>query len=96
MSGLDRERIVYSIAPVGVAQAAFDVAWQYAQERSQFGMPIVGFQMVQSTLAQIATEIQAARVLSYWGRGQGRTRQARPVGSQLRQAVLRASGRPVR
>jgi isovaleryl-CoA dehydrogenase len=66
MSGLDRERIVYSIAPVGVAQAAFDVAWQYAQERSQFGMPIVGFQMVQSTLAQIATEIQAARVLSYW------------------------------
>jgi isovaleryl-CoA dehydrogenase len=66
MSGLDRERIVYSIAPVGVAQAAFDLAWQYASGRAQFGRPIIGFQMVQSTLAQIAAEIQAARVLSYW------------------------------
>ncbi len=66
MSGLDRERIVYSIAPIGVAQAALDLAWQYAATRVQFGRPIIGFQMVQSTLAQIATEIQAARVLSYW------------------------------
>jgi len=66
MSGLDRERIVYSIAPIGVAQAALDLAFAYAMQRVQFGGPIIGFQMVQSTLAQIATEIQAARVLSYW------------------------------
>ena len=66
MSGLDRERIVYSIAPIGVGQAAFDLAYKYAMQRVQFGGPIISFQMVQSTLAQIATEVQAARVLAYW------------------------------
>ena len=66
MSGLDRERIVYSIAPVGVAQGAFDLAYKYATERVQFGSPIIGFQMIQSDLADIAANIQAARVLSYW------------------------------
>ncbi len=66
MSGLDRERIVYSIAPIGVAQAAFDVAFKYATERKQFGAPIVSFQMIQEMLADMATDIQAGRVLSYW------------------------------
>ncbi|MEW6264551.1 MAG: acyl-CoA dehydrogenase family protein [Thermodesulfobacteriota bacterium] len=66
MSGLDRERIVYSIAPIGVAQAAFDVAFKYARERVQFGGPIINFQMVQATLAEMATLIQAGRVLAYW------------------------------
>lgn len=66
MSGLDRERIVYSIAPIGVAQAAFDEAWKYAQERVQFGQPIIGFQMIQDTLADVATKIQAGRTLCYW------------------------------
>ena len=66
MSGLDRERIVYSIAPIGVAQAAFDEAFKYSSERVQFGSPILGFQMVQSTLADIAASIQAARLLCYW------------------------------
>ncbi|MBU0513443.1 MAG: acyl-CoA dehydrogenase family protein [Proteobacteria bacterium] len=75
MSGLDRERIVYSIAPVGVAQAALDLAFAYARQRVQFGGPIIGFQMVQSTLAQIATEVQAARVLSYWAAARADTGQ---------------------
>ena len=66
MSGLDRERIVYSMAPIGVAQAAFDAAYKYANERQQFGAPIISFQMVQATLAEIAASIQAGRVLSYW------------------------------
>ena len=66
MSGLDRERIVYSAAPVGVAQGAFDLAWQYASERVQFNTPIIGFQMIQDVLAQLAMEIQAARLMSYW------------------------------
>jgi isovaleryl-CoA dehydrogenase len=66
MSGLDRERILWSIAPIGVAQGAFDLAWRYARERVQFGQPIVQFQMVQDILAGIATDIQAGRVLSYW------------------------------
>lgn len=66
MGGLDRERILWSVAPIGVAQGAFDLALKYASERVQFGKPIVQFQMIQEILADIATEIQAGRVLSYW------------------------------
>ena len=66
MSGLDRERILWSIAPIGVAQGAFDLAFRYARERVQFGQPIVQFQMIQDIIAGIATDIQAGRVLSYW------------------------------
>jgi isovaleryl-CoA dehydrogenase len=66
MSGLDRERILWSIAPVGVAQGAFDLAFKYANERIQFGAPIISFQMMQDLLSQMATEIQAARLMSYW------------------------------
>jgi len=66
MSGLDRERIVYSIAPIGVAQGAFDVAFRYARERVQFGSPIINFQMIQEMVADMATDIQAGRILAYW------------------------------
>jgi isovaleryl-CoA dehydrogenase len=66
MSGLDRERIVYSIAPIGLAQAAFDAAFRYASERVQFGVPILSFQMIQDMVAQMATDIQTGRILAYW------------------------------
>ena len=66
MSGLDRERIVFSVAPIGVAQAAFELAFKYASERVQFGSPIIHFQMIQEILADMATEIQTARILAYW------------------------------
>jgi len=66
MSGLDRERIVFSMAPIGGAQAAFDLAYRYAQERVQFGAPIISFQAMQEILAEIATEVQAARLMAYW------------------------------
>ena len=66
MSGLDRERIVYSAAPVGVAQGAFDVAFKYVRERVQFGSAIVTFQMIQDMLAEMATDIQAGRLMTHW------------------------------
>jgi isovaleryl-CoA dehydrogenase len=66
MSGLDRERILWSIGPIGAAQGAFDLAFKYAKERVQFGQPIISFQMMQEILADLATEIQAGRVLAYW------------------------------
>ncbi len=66
MNGLDRERIIYSITPIGVAQGAFDIALKYASERVQFGTAIINFQMIQDMLADMATELQAARLLSYW------------------------------
>jgi len=66
MNGLDRERIVYSLAPIGVAQGAFNEALKYASERKQFGAPIITFQMVQEMIAEMATEIQTGRVIAYW------------------------------
>jgi isovaleryl-CoA dehydrogenase len=66
MNGLDRERIVYSITPVGVAQGAFDVAFKYASERVQFGTAIINFQMIQEMIAEMATDLNAARIVSYW------------------------------
>lgn len=66
MSGLDRERILYAAAPVGVAQGAFDAAFRYACERKQFGTAIIGFQMIQALVAEMAADIQAARLLAYW------------------------------
>jgi isovaleryl-CoA dehydrogenase len=66
MNGLDRERIVYSITPIGVAQGAFDVAFKYASERVQFGTPIINFQMIQEMIAEMATDLNAGRIVSYW------------------------------
>src|SRR5205814_1593618 len=50
---------------VGIAQAAYDVARVYAKEREQFGRPIAEFQAIQHKLANMATEIDAARLLAY-------------------------------
>ncbi len=66
MNGLDRERIVYSICPVGVAQGAFDVAFKYASDRVQFGTAIINFQMIQEMIAEMATDLNAGRIVSYW------------------------------
>lgn len=51
---------------VGVAQAALDLALKYAKERHAFGRPIADFQAIQLKLATVATEIQAARLLTRW------------------------------
>lgn len=66
MNGLDRERIVYSVCPIGVAQGAFDVAFKYAMERVQFGAPIISFQMIQEMIADMATDINTGRIVAYW------------------------------
>ncbi len=50
---------------VGIAQGAFDVALKYIKERKQFGKPIAAFQHTQFKIAELATRIQAARLLAY-------------------------------
>jgi len=50
---------------VGVAQGAFEESFSFARQRVQFGHPIVSFQAVQHMLADMATEIEAARALVY-------------------------------
>jgi alkylation response protein AidB-like acyl-CoA dehydrogenase len=75
MTTLDGGRIGIAAQALGIAQAAYDVAHAYARERRQFGKRISEFQAIQWKLADMATEIEAARLLVYraaWLREQGR------------------------
>ncbi len=65
MSGLETGRINVAARAVGVAQAAFDAAIRYAQQRESFGKPIAEHQAIQLMLANMATKVQAARLLTY-------------------------------
>ena len=62
---LDGGRIAVAAQAVGIAQAALDLATRYAGERHAFGRPIGGFQAIQHKLADMQTEIEAARALTY-------------------------------
>ena len=62
---LDGGRISVAAMGLGLAQGAYDLALAYAKEREQFGQPIVRFQAIQFQLADMATEIEAARALVY-------------------------------
>jgi len=75
MSTLDGGRIGIAAQALGIAQAAYDAARAYALERKQFGQRIADFQAIQWKLADMATEIDAARLLVYraaWLKQQGR------------------------
>ena len=65
MSGLEGGRINVAARAVGVATAAFDAAIKYAQQRESFGQPIAQHQAIQLKLAEMATNIEAARLLTY-------------------------------
>ena len=64
-SSLNQTRLSAAAGGVGVAQACLDAAIKYCNERKQFGKPIGQFQMNQDMIAQMATEIEAARLLVY-------------------------------
>jgi alkylation response protein AidB-like acyl-CoA dehydrogenase len=75
MATLDGGRIGIAAQAVGIAQAAFEVACEYAKERRTFGKPIAEHQAIQWKLADMATELDAARLLTYraaWLKEQGR------------------------
>jgi alkylation response protein AidB-like acyl-CoA dehydrogenase len=89
MATLDGGRIGIAAQAVGIAQAAFDAARGYALERRQFGRRIAEFQAIQWKLADMATEIDAARLLVHraaWLKEQGR-----PHGEEGAKAKLFAS-----
>ena len=72
---LDGGRISVAAMAVGLAQGAYELAYAYAKERHQFGRPIASFQGVQFKLADMATEIEAARQLvrrAAWLKDRGR------------------------
>jgi len=65
MNVLDGGRISIAALAVGIAQGAYEAALKYARERHQFGRAIAEFQAIQFKLADMATEIEAARLLTY-------------------------------
>jgi isovaleryl-CoA dehydrogenase len=65
MSGLDYERAVLAGGPLGIMAACLDVVLPYVHERRQFGQPIGEFQLVQGTLADMYTTLNAARAYVY-------------------------------
>jgi butyryl-CoA dehydrogenase len=65
MSGLDSGRIGIAAQSLGVAQAAFDAAVKYATKRRQFGVPIIKHQAIRFQIADMATQIEAARQLVF-------------------------------
>jgi len=65
LDALDVSRVTVGAEAVGISQAAFEAALNYARERQQFGQPIANFQAIQWMLADMATQIDAARLLTY-------------------------------
>ena len=81
MSGLDSGRIGIAAQSLGVAQAAFDAAVKYAKKRKQFGMAVTKHQAIRFQIADMATQIEAARQLVFSAastkdRGENYTREA--------------------
>ena len=66
MAGLNVERLILAATMLGIGERAFDDALSYVKERRQFGRPIGSFQALQHRLADLATELEAARLLTYW------------------------------
>ena len=66
LSALEFGRVNIAGRAVGVAQASLDRALAYAKQRHAFGQPIGDFQAIQLKLADMATEVQAARLLTWW------------------------------
>ncbi len=65
MQGYEVARIQFAFRATGVARAAYEAALRYAQERMQFGRPIAQFQAIRFKLADMATELEAARQLAF-------------------------------
>ncbi len=65
MAGLDGGRLNVGACSLGGAQACLDMATQYLKERTQFGKPLASFQALQFRLADMVTELEAARLLLY-------------------------------
>ncbi len=75
METFESARIQTAARAIGVAQSALDVGMRYAQDRKQFGKPLIAFPRVSGKLAMMAVEIMVARQLTYfsaWEKDQGR------------------------
>lgn len=62
---LDQIRVMTGALSIGLARAALDSSVRYAQDREAFGQPIIKFQAIQHKLAEMATRLEASRMLVY-------------------------------
>ena len=97
MAVLDAGRIGIAALAVGLAQGAFDAARRHAAARTQFGRPLASFQAIQWKLADMATGIDAARLLTYRAayledRGQPTTRESSMAKLYASEVAVRAAG----
>jgi len=63
--GLDVEKIEVAAMALGIARAAVDDAWEYSQQREQFGKPICTLQSIRHMLAEVKTQLEACRLVTY-------------------------------
>jgi len=89
LAALDTGRIGIAAQALGIAQGAFDEAVKYAKERQQFKKPIATFQTIQNYLADMATEIDAGRLLLY--RACALKDEGKPFGKEAAMAKLYCS-----
>ncbi len=94
MSGLDIERAYYAVSAVGGLEAALEISLNYARQREQFGQPIANFQLIQAKLADMYTDLEAARHMAH--RALWLAQQGKRVSKEAAAALLfvaRASSR---
>jgi alkylation response protein AidB-like acyl-CoA dehydrogenase len=94
MTALDKGRMSVAAGCVGIAQGCLDAAVRYAAERTQFGKPIAGYQLVQQLLTRIAVDTAAARLLTW--RVADLIERGLPFGTEASMAKLFASEAAVR
>ena len=93
LATLDHSRIGIAAQSVGIHQRALELAVQYAKDRRQFGVPIAKHQAVQFKIAQIATELAAARALTYAAAALDHTPQAGRLAAQAKLYASEAANR---
>jgi isovaleryl-CoA dehydrogenase len=86
MHGLDSERAFLAGEPLGLAEEALELSVAYAKERRQFGEPIGNFQLIQAKLADMYTQVEAARWLVYRTAALADT--GRPIHKEAAAAIL--------
>ncbi len=90
LSALEWGRVNIAARSVGIAQRAYDEALGYSKQRKAFGKPIGEFQAIQLQIGNMATQLQAARLMTYWaadsvsrGRADGATGMAKVFCSEV-------------
>jgi alkylation response protein AidB-like acyl-CoA dehydrogenase len=93
LATLDHSRLGIAAQAVGIHQRALELAVAYAKDRVQFGVPIAHHQAVQLKIAQIATELAAARALTWYAAGAEHSREAGRLSAQAKVYASEAANR---